>query len=145
MMSVANTTGMPSRDSVTAMRWMRLTSRADHSKADIWKPMPSRASSSADLLGRPAESGPVIVPLLSNMSWLTFSCSVMRASNAVSRASGLGGVSARQGSARTLTSASRMAADRMRRIAADMKSSGAGNNAQVACNSSAEEFHNSHN
>ena len=51
-----------------------IESLADHSKADIWKPMPSRASSSADLLGRPAESGPVIVPLLSSMSWLIFSC-----------------------------------------------------------------------
>src|SRR6185436_537214 len=87
MMSVANTTGMPSRDSLMAMRWIRFTSRADHSKADIWKPMPARANSSAVRLGRPAESGPVIVPLLSNMSWLTFSSSVMRASSAVSRGS----------------------------------------------------------
>ena len=93
-MSVAKTTGIPSRDSFTAMRCMRFTSRADHSKADIWNPMPSRASSSAVLLGRPAESGPVIVPLLSSMSWLTFSCSVMRASRARSRGSAAGVVSA---------------------------------------------------
>src|SRR6188768_985787 len=94
MMSVANTTGMPSRDSFTAMRWMRLMSLAENSKADIWKPMPLRASSSAERFGRPAESGPVMVPLLSNMSWLIFSLVVMRARSAASRASVLGGASA---------------------------------------------------
>ena len=93
-MSVANTTGMPSRDSFNAMRWMRLMSLAENSKADIWKPMPLRASSSAERFGRPAESGPVIVPLLSNMSWLIFSFVVMRARSAVSRGSAPGGASA---------------------------------------------------
>jgi hypothetical protein len=59
---------MPRRDSFTAMRWIRLRSFAEYSNADIWKPMPLRASSSDDRCGRPAESGPVIVPLLSSMS-----------------------------------------------------------------------------
>src|SRR3954463_5441796 len=94
MMSVANTTGMPSRDSSTAIFWMRLMSAAENSKADIWKPMPLRASSSADRLGRPAESGPVIVPLLSSMSWLIFSLVVMRARSAASRGSAPGTTSA---------------------------------------------------
>src|SRR4051812_26139060 len=88
MMSVANTTGMPSRDSCTAIFWMRLMSAAESSNADIWKPTPVRASSSADMLGRPAESGPVIVPLLRSMSWLIFSCSVVRCTSSTSRASG---------------------------------------------------------
>ena len=115
------------------MRWMRLTSRADHSNADIWKPMPSRASSSADLLGRPAESGPVIVPLLSNMSWLTFSCSVMRASSATSRASAPAGASATQGAvSASVSTRQSVATNRWRRIAANMNGSAAAERAQGA-------------
>jgi hypothetical protein len=104
---------MPSRDSFTAMRWMRLTSFAEL-KPDIWKPTPERASSSAEMLGRPAESGPVIVPLLSNMSWLIFSCSVMRPSNAASRASVPTGVSASATTLKRSSSATQVARTRVR-------------------------------
>ena len=88
--------------------------------------MPSRARSSADLLGRPAESGPVMVPLLSSMSWLTFSASVMRESSATSRESAPTGTSARLSPGDQAASANTNASASFARIeaAADMEYSG---------------------
>jgi hypothetical protein len=96
MMSVANTTGCRAAIPSIAMRWMRLMSLAEnfegrHLEAD---------AAARELLGStvsagPRNPGPVIVLLLSSMSWLIFSFVVMRASNAASRASVPGGESAR--------------------------------------------------